>query len=373
MAVNVKHGERLEIVQRRRRFLKVRTASGAEGWTHERQLLSAEEMAQLRTLTRRAKSLPSQGVASTYDKLNVHTEPSRFSTSFTAINAGEKVEVLEHIVTPRTEVARKPLIPPAPKKAKPAKKPRESRYPPPAPPVPPRLPANWLEISKSAPLADATVVEAVARPVPTDGWTLIRMPAGQAGWVLTRRLFMSIPDEVAQYAEGRRITSYFSLADVSDGDETKHDWLWTTAGGSSYDFDSFRVFIWNVRRHRYETAYIERNLKGFAPVQVHPVELGTGMKKGAVATKATYPGFSVCVEKGDSQRYLRSYAFIVNVVRFAGEQPCTYHRPSEPGAKPGSPAAAGGARQGEAAAHNESLYGRVKERLRGLGKRWFKR
>ena len=36
----VKHGDRLEIVQRRRKFLKVRTPAGSEGWTEENQLLA---------------------------------------------------------------------------------------------------------------------------------------------------------------------------------------------------------------------------------------------------------------------------------------------------------------------------------------------
>jgi hypothetical protein len=36
--------------------------------------------------------------------------------------------------------------------------------------------------------------------------------------------------------------------------------------GLSVDFDSFRIFTWNLRRHRYETAYRERNIMGFLPV-----------------------------------------------------------------------------------------------------------
>ena len=73
---------------------------------------------------------------------------------------------------------------------------------------------------------------------------------------------MAIPDDVAQYAEGHRITSYFALSDVRDGDAVKHNWLWTTiaSGDHPYDFDSFRVFTWSLRRHRYETAYIQRNV-----------------------------------------------------------------------------------------------------------------
>ena len=99
------------------------------------------------------------------------------------------------------------------------------------------------------------------------------MHSGQSGWVLTRRLTMSIPDEVAQYAEGRRITSYLPLGETHDGQTVKKSWLWTTVdiGRQPHDFDSFRVFVWSLRRHRYETAHIERNLNGFFPVLTHPV------------------------------------------------------------------------------------------------------
>jgi len=134
---------------------------------------------------------------------------------------------------------------------------------------------------------------------------------------------MAIPDDVAQYAEGRRIVSYFSLGKLQDGEVKKDIWLWTTItdGPHPYDFESFRVFIWSMRRHRYETAHIERNLKGYAPVLLKDIEFSTsGKSKGAAA--ATYPGFSVCIEKKDGQRYRREYALLTNVVRFAGEYPC---------------------------------------------------
>jgi hypothetical protein len=151
-----------------------------------------------------------------------------------------------------------------------------------------------------------------------DDWTLIRTAGGQSGWALTRRLFMAIPDEVAQYAEGHRIVAYFALGEVADGEQRKKTWLWTTTGGprQPFDFDGFRVFVWSLRRHRYETAYIERNLQGYLPVLVRDVEYAGGAK-----TSSKAPGFSVCVEK-DGVRKRREYAYLGNVVRFAGERPC---------------------------------------------------
>ena len=80
----------------------------------------------------------------------------------------------------------------------------------------------------------------------------MRTKDGTVGWVLARMLYMAVPDDVAQYAEGKRITAYLALGDVRDGDEIKHNWLWTTADSSlkAAEFDSFRVFVWSKSRHR---------------------------------------------------------------------------------------------------------------------------
>jgi len=154
-----------------------------------------------------------------------------------------------------------------------------------------------------------------------DDWSLVRNAAGQSGWVLTRRLTMAIPDEVAQYAEGRRITSYFPLGGTRDGEVVKPSWLWTTIeqGLKEYDFDSFRVFVWSLRHHRYETAHIERNLKGYSPVLTQPVAPPKARNTKDTGS-AKVPGFSLVIEKKDRRRYRRSYAFVGNAVRFSGEE-----------------------------------------------------
>lgn len=323
VVATAKHGERLDLLQKRRRFFRVRTSSGVEGWTDERQLLAREDMDKLKELAARAARMPQQGQATTFAELNVHTLPYRQSPSFTQIRENEKVDVLEHVATPRIDVnENKDLLPP--KKAKPAqKKAKELKYPPLAPPLPPPgPPANWLELSKTNrdPAVEEEEEAKEEKPVAMDDWSLVRTKTGETGWVLTRRLVMAIPDEVAQYAEGKRIVSYFSLGEVEDGDQKKHDWLWTTIGGGDrpFDFDSFRVFIWSLHRHRYETAYIDRNVRGYAPVVLEQVELANA--KGTSTAK--YPGFSVCLESSDGQRVRREYAFLENVVRFASQKPC---------------------------------------------------
>jgi hypothetical protein len=157
------------------------------------------------------------------------------------------------------------------------------------------------------------------------------------------------------------------LGTVEDGDQKKPTWLWTTIadGVYQYDFDSFRVFIWSLRRHRYETAYIDRNLHGYAPVLLHDVEL-PGPKGRPDAAPARYPGFSICVEKKDGQRYRRDYAFLTNIVRFAGEQPC------EAGPSLGTLVAQAPLKIATPAQQPpESFSRRIKRRLHSLTKGWL--
>jgi hypothetical protein len=319
----VKHGDRLEILQVRRRFVRVRTPSKAEGWTDERQLLAAGDMDALRELTAHAAKLPAQGVATTYSSLNIHTQPVISSPSFLQLKEGEKFDVLQSIVLPRSDAPRKSLLPPAPKKTKgpPKEAKKSSKVPPPPMPKPPPPPADWLELSKTdreEAAADAEEIPPQKLAPRTDGWSLIRTPGGQSGWVLTRLVSMAIPDEVAQYAEGKRIVSYFPLGQIQDDDKKKNIWLWTTTTNSKqpWDFDSFRVFVWSLRRHRYETGYIERNLKGYAPVLLKEVEMTS--KTGS----SKYPGFSICMERKDGPRVRREYALLGVAIRLAGERPC---------------------------------------------------
>jgi hypothetical protein len=288
----LKHGDEVSIIEVRRRFLKVRAPGGAEGWLDSADLLTPDQMQQIRTERRAAMNMPSQGSATVFDPLNIHIEPSRSSPAFARIPEGGTVQVLAHKIAPKHAEAPKPVIfvqpRPAPASRRPKKERSAGRFAPPRPPVP-GPPVNWVELSseriddepspadvQAEKREDAAMKQAQAakKPVVMEDWTLVRTKNNETGWVLSRNLFMSIPDEVAQYAEGKRISSYFDLATVNDEERgVKHDWLWTTSSQvEPYDFDGWRVFLWNRRRHRYETSYRERDVEGYFPVIVEPAD-----------------------------------------------------------------------------------------------------
>jgi hypothetical protein len=51
-----------------------------------------------------------------------------------------------------------------------------------------------------------------------------------------------------------------------------------------------RVFTWNTKKHRYETAYRQRNVQGYLPVTV---------SQGKNAQGQSVPEFSITVSTGD--------------------------------------------------------------------------
>ncbi|HWR51569.1 MAG TPA: SH3 domain-containing protein [Bryobacteraceae bacterium] len=310
-SAKAKHGDTLEILGRRRRFVKVRTGDGVVGWADMYQLLGDEQMKQLDVLAETAQQLPSHGKAGVYEPLNVHTEANRQAPSFYRIREGETVDVITHQPVPRVAFKRGQILPRAePKKV--ARK-KEAKYPPPPMPAAPKPPDNLLELSKTT---MGEEVKPPEKPVPLDDWTLVRLQTGRAGWVLTGNLRMNIPDEVAQYSEGNRITSYFPMLEVQDGGQTRHHWLWTTLSKikQPWHFDSFRYFIWNTRRHRYETAYVERGVRGYFPVEIHTVQMTVGKKA------ETFPGFALIIEEADGQRYKKTYAYQYYRVVLADKQ-----------------------------------------------------
>jgi hypothetical protein len=109
-----------------------------------------------------------------------------------------------------------------------------------------------------------------------EDWWLVRDAQNRVGWVLARMVDLDVPLEVAQYAEGQRFVAFFVLNQVQDAgkegsNKNVSQYLCAITephDGLPYDYDQIRVFTWNVRKHRYETAYREHGLNGVLPVTV---------------------------------------------------------------------------------------------------------
>jgi SH3-like domain-containing protein len=224
----VTNGERVEVLDRQKRFVRVRTEKGEEGWVEERYLEPEKLFHDLQVLAARYARSPVQGHAIARVELKLHLAPARDSASLYRLAENDKVELLQ-----RTTAA-KPG--PAPE-AKPGAPPGE-------PPPEPAL----------------------------EDWWLVRDPSGHAGYVISRMLDIDVPLDVAQYAEGQRIVGAFVLNQVKDesGKEVPQYLMVMTDSkdGLPYDFNQLRVFTWNVKRSRYETAYREHGLFGLLPVRL---------------------------------------------------------------------------------------------------------
>ena len=275
----LKHGDHLQIVDVQRRMARVRTDKGVEGWVDSTQLLSPDQMDALKHRRQQEAALPPEGSATAYEVLNIHIDPDRQSPAFAQIPEGGSVTILGHKVAPKVNTApRAPGIVVSKSQALTRKQRKEQQARnasfrlPPKPPAP-KPPANWVALSAEridggnnaeAPeepkSGAAKPIPEPAKPVVLEDWTLVRTKHDDIGWVLSRNLLMSIPDDVAQYAEGKRITAFFDLGPVNDEVKgPKHNWLWTTASRAlTCDFDAWRVFLWNNRHHRYETSYRQR-------------------------------------------------------------------------------------------------------------------
>jgi hypothetical protein len=313
-AAIARHGEKVGIIGKRRRFVKVRTQSGVEGWTDSRLLLIEEDLADLEALSKKASALPSQGEATVFDPLNVHNVPNRQSPSIFQITPSMRVQVVAHQRAPRTPYEAPAFMNPAPAVKPAPRKPKASKRVAPPPPGPaPKPPPDWL--ARSGYGAETQLPQIPGPPPPPppvyEDWSLVRANDGRAGWVLARMLYMAIPDEVAQYAERARIVAYFPISSVQDSGQNKPVWLWATRATPSpeHEFDGIRVFWWNSRRHRYESAYIERNLAGWLPILV---------TRDDAAQSAQ---FSILVREKDGSVQRRSYAYAGNRVKLVSREP----------------------------------------------------
>ena len=261
-----RNGDRVEVLDREKRFAKVRTTTGLEGWVEQRFLVSQQVFDAFQKLNVQEKDAAVVGTATTRNDTNLHVEPGRDTEHLYQLTQGAKISVLKR---------------------------------------------GTIEKSAPGPAPKSTVVGKQTSP-PMEDWWLTRDASGHVGWVLGRLVDLDVPLEVAQYAEGQRIVGCFVLNEVSDGDKKVPQYLMLlteSKDGMPFDFNQARVFTWNVRRHRYETAYRERGLNGILPVTISHENFG---KEGDL------PTFTLNVKDPNGNLIERQYKMNTPIVRRVG-------------------------------------------------------
>src|ERR1035438_7630646 len=76
---NVKNGDRVEVLEREKRFARVRTSSGIEGWIEQRYLVDQKTFDALQKLTQENQSDPVQAPGVLRSETNLHVTPGRDS------------------------------------------------------------------------------------------------------------------------------------------------------------------------------------------------------------------------------------------------------------------------------------------------------
>jgi hypothetical protein len=295
----VTNGEALQVVERGKRFVKVRTPKGEIGWLEEHAIIDDKLYAQFEDLAKKHANDPVEANGELRDDLYLHVQPGRETAHFLLEAGNTKVQMLQ-----RATVAKAPApgtLPVA--KTKPAT-------------------SNSTAAGTLAkPGSQATAASLPApepTPIPMEDWWLVRDSGGHTGWLLANRLDVDVPDEVGQYAEGQRMVAAYPIAKVTDdgsgrektGRESRRgeksgkkaeagktreiakpdadvaaagdpssapvskeitEYVTVLApprGGLPYDFDQIRVFTWSLNHHRYETAYRLHGIQGYLPVKI---------------------------------------------------------------------------------------------------------
>jgi len=334
----VKNGDRVEVLDHDRRFVKVRTASGVMGWMEQRYLVNQQVYDQLQKLTADNADDPVQATGVTRNESNLHVEPGRETEHLYQIAAGEKLSLLKRGTADKNA----PAVHAATASAKPAEKPASKKEE--SVPAPPPLPQNALKppaiayektnpnvfegaSEKASSREPSSVAKRTSPSAVIEDWWLVRDSHGRVGWVLARMVDLDIPLDVAQYAEGQRIVAFFVLNEVQDPEAQTKDKqvpqylmvLSEPKDGLPFDFNQIRVFTWNVRRRRYETAYRER-FEGVLPVTLGKEDFG---KEGVL------PTFTVRVIGENGQLIDQKYKLNTPIVRrvlAAGEEPVRHLR-----------------------------------------------
>jgi Bacterial SH3 domain len=206
-------GDKVDVLERQDNWYRVRYGTEVEGWMEGSTIVTNDTKGKIQELATASQHLEPQNTAVLRQDANIRLEPSRTGTIIRRLDSGAKVEVLDRETRPRpgTESSRD----------------------------------MWIKV----------------RPSPTE-----------VGWVLAGALEFDIPEELAQYSEGYIYAAVKMINRVQDPVAGQINWYIVgerkPGSDSSADFHGIRIFTWNMKKHRYETALRTSGIRGVYPLEV---------------------------------------------------------------------------------------------------------
>ncbi|HWZ96529.1 MAG TPA: SH3 domain-containing protein [Candidatus Dormibacteraeota bacterium] len=277
------YGEHVEMMAKRNEFVKVRTGKGIVGWVDAHQLMEPQLWQRSIALLKSAQDLPVQARGRTKVATNLRVQPGRSEARLYQFGRGIPVEVVGRATADWVQVSDE----------KEGSKPEDTKK------------EDWFLVRGVATRPPGETTARTGTTIPSTATAPGDGSAPIAGWVVARFVELDVPDAVREGASSANIrpVAWFELNRVADDSGEKPQYLLAaTRGpeGQACDFTTMRVFTWNKRKTRYETAFIENDLCGAMPIRVDKDAKGE-------------PEFKFKVMDGEKD--LRTYRLIQTVVR----------------------------------------------------------
>jgi len=205
-------GDRVEVLERQNNWYRVRYGPDVQGWMEESTVVTNATRERIRTLVAASQDQLAQNTGVLREEANFRIEPGRTSSIIRRLDSGAKVEVLDRVTTPR-------------------------------------------------PGSDSS----------SDVWLKVRPSPKEVGWVIGNLVEFDIPADVAPYSESYTYSAVKTLNQVQDPLAGPVNWYVVGERKPGLDphldFQGIRVFTWNQKKHRYETAFRLKGLRGIYPLE----------------------------------------------------------------------------------------------------------
>lgn len=236
---NVVNGQRLEILEQNRRFYRVKTDSGEIGWIDERAVATQQVADEFEALQKDHAEDPVVATGTVSDDVYLHISPGTQEDRFYRLSDGDKLKLLQ-----RASIQK---------------------------PLPPGQTVESMARAKGIQIKEGEVLKP-----PMQDWWLVRDANNHTGWMTSGLLSTDVPEAIARYAEGQRIVGAYIINKVVDPEiegvsKDVPQYVTVTSpyeAGLPYDFNQVRVYSWNLKHHRYETANRDKNIIGYLPVKI---------------------------------------------------------------------------------------------------------